>query len=227
MIKEITVAGIKLNSYTAVENLTQIGKRLYSNVFTTVEEVYMRTLLLAKEDETVKNVIEALDITVISENGIWDAVGLNSNLRRREVENRDFFFRFMRMLERNKYDVLILGQTNQENLEACEYIAGEFPRLNVVGTKALEECIGMKEKLINEINMLSPNVIISVLPSPVQEHFLAEHRQMLSTRIWYGVGNGKISGQKHSLKYVILKKLRKYKLMTYIKEHILEHEKHE
>ena len=41
MIKEIIVAGIKLNSYTALENLTKIGKRMDNNVFTTVEEVYM------------------------------------------------------------------------------------------------------------------------------------------------------------------------------------------
>ena len=39
MIKEITVAGIKLNSYTALENLTQIGRRLDNNVFTTVQEI--------------------------------------------------------------------------------------------------------------------------------------------------------------------------------------------
>ena len=92
MIKEITVAGIKLNSYTALENLMQISKNLDNNIFTTVEEVYMRTLLLAKEDEVVKDVVEGLDITVIAENGIWDAAEENSSLRRREIERREFFF---------------------------------------------------------------------------------------------------------------------------------------
>lgn len=217
MIKEITVAGIKLNSYTALENLMQIGKRLDNNVFTTVEEIYMRTLLLAKEDEAVKEVLEALDVTVIAENGIWDAVGENTSLRRREIEKREFFFQLMRILERNNYSVLVLGETIQENADTCEYIAEEFPRLDVVGTKALEECVGADEGIINDINMLAPDVIISVLPSPVQERFLAEHRAMLSTKLWYGIGNGKIAGQKHSLKYLFLKKLRKRKLMNYVK----------
>ena len=90
MIKEIIVAGIKLNSYTALENLTKIGNNLDNNVFTTVEEIYMRTLLLAKEDEVVKNEVEALDVTVIAENGVWDAAGENSSLRRREIERREF-----------------------------------------------------------------------------------------------------------------------------------------
>ena len=177
MIKEITVAGIKLNSYTALENLTQIGNNLDNRIFTTVEEIYMRTLLLAKEDEKVKDVIEALDVTVIAENGVWDAVGENTSLRRKEIERREFFFQLMRILERNKYSVFVLGETESEITQTCDYIAEEFPRLNVVGTTALEECGGADEGIINNINLLAPDVIISVLPSPKQEHFLAENKR--------------------------------------------------
>lgn len=218
MIKEITVAGIKLNSYTALENLTQIGRRLDNNVFTTVQEIDMRTLLLAKEDAVVNDVVETLDVTVIAENGIWDAAGENSNLRRREIEKREFFFQLMRILERNKYSVYVLGETQEEVSATCEYIAEEFPRLKILGSVALEESVGANEGVINDINLLAPDVIMSVLPSPAQEHFLVEHKAMLSARLWYGVGSGKIVGQKHSLKYVILKQLRKYKLMNYVKE---------
>ena len=217
MIKEIIVAGIKLNSYTALENLTEIGKRLDANVFTTVEEIYMRSLLLAKEDSLVKETIEALDVTVIAENGVWDAAGENSGLRRREIEKREFFFQLMRILQRNHYSIFVLGKTVQEVTESCEYIAEEFPRLQVVGAQALEECVGAEEGIINDINMAAPDVVISVLPSPNQEYFLAEHKAMMSTRLWYGIGSGKIAGQKHSLKYMLLKKLRKYRLMNYVK----------
>ncbi|MBQ2705964.1 MAG: WecB/TagA/CpsF family glycosyltransferase [Agathobacter sp.] len=217
MIKEIIVAGIKLNSYTALENLMHIGKNLDNRIFTTVEEIYMRTLLLAKEDEVVKKVVEEMDVTVIAENGVWDAAGENTTLRKREIEKREFFFHLMQILERNKYTVFVLGGAQQEVAQTCEYIAEEFSRLNVVGAKALEECVGADEGIINDINMLAPDVIISVLPSPMQEHFLADHKAMLSARLWYGIGSGKITGQKHSLKILLLKKLRKYKLMNYIK----------
>lgn len=217
MIKEINVAGIKLNSYTALENLTQIGNNLDNHIFTTVEEVDMRTLLLAKEDEVVKKVIEELDVTVIAENGIWDAAGVNTSLRRREVERREFFFQLMHILERNKYSVFVLGDGVQELALTCEYIAEEFPRLNVVGAIALEECVGADEGIINDINLLAPDVVISILPAPRQEHFLAENKRMLSTRLWYGIGSGRIAGQKHSLKIMLLKMLRKHLLMHYVK----------
>ena len=218
MIKEITVAGIKLNSYTALENLTRIGKNLDAHIFTTVEEIYMRTLLLAKEDETVREMVESLDATIIAENGVWDAAGENSTLRRREIEKREFFFQLMRILERNKYTVLLLGETSEEVAKTQEYLREEFSRLQIVETIAVEECVGADEGIINHINMLTPDVIVSVLPSPMQEHFLAEHRAKMSARLWYGIGSGKMTEQKHSLKYVLLKMLRKYKLMNYMKE---------
>lgn len=206
-----------MNSYTALENLTQIGNNLDNHIFTTVEEVDMRTLLLAKEDEVVKKVIEELDVTVIAENGIWDAAGVNTSLRRREVERREFFFQLMHILERNKYSVFVLGDGVQELALTCEYIAEEFPRLNVVGAIALEECVGVDEGIINDINLLAPDVVISILPAPRQEHFLAENKRMLSTRLWYGIGSGRIAGQKHSLKIMLLKMLRKHRLMHYVK----------
>lgn len=206
-----------MNSYTALENLTQIGNNLDNHIFTTVEEVDMRTLLLAKEDEVVKKVIEELDVTVIAENGIWDAAGVNTSLRRREVERREFFFQLMHILERNKYSVFVLGDGVQELALTCEYIAEEFPRLNVVGAIALEECVGADEGIINDINLLAPDVVISILPAPRQEHFLAENKRMLSTRLWYGIGSGRIAGQKHSLKIMLLKMLRKHRLMHYVK----------
>lgn len=217
MIKEITVAGIKLNSYTAMENLKQIGVNLDNNIFTTAEEIYVNTLLLAKEDEVVRETIESLDVTVISESGVWDAAGENTSLRRREIEKREFFFQLMRILERNKYSVFVLGEESKEIEQICVYIAEEFPRLKIVGAAAIEDYSGTGEGVINHINLSAPDVVVSVLPSPTQEYFLHDHRGMLSAKFWYGIGSGKFNNQKHSLKHILLKKMRKYRLMNYVK----------
>lgn len=219
MIKEITVAGIKLNSYTALENLTQIGKNIDNNVFTAIQEVYMRTVLLAKEDEIVRSALELMDITVIAEQGILDAVGETTILRKQEIERREFFFQLMKILERGGYTIYVLGDEEKEVEDALRYIKEEFPRIDIVGASVLNKEAEHSEDIINDINLIAPKVLISVLSSPYQEKFFLEHRAMLSAKIWYAMGSGKIAGQKHSLKYLILKKLRKYKLMNYIKEH--------
>ena len=43
--------------------------------------------------------------------------------------------------------------------------------------------------MINEINVLTPAVLLSVLPNPLQEHFLMENRNKLSVNLWYGLGS--------------------------------------
>lgn len=216
MIKEITVAGIKLNNYTALENLTQIDRNLENHVFTAIKEVYMSTLLEAKEDDTIKKALEMADVTVISEVGILDAVGESTIFQKHEIEKREFFFQLMKILERRGFTVYILGDEEKEIEQAVNYILEEFPRLKIIGAELLGDEV---ENAVNEINMAAPNVIISVLHTPLQEKFFVENRAMLSAKIWYGMGSGRIAGQKHSLKYILLKKIRKYKLMNYVKDY--------
>ena len=196
MIKEITVAGIKLHNYNVLENLTRITRNLEANVFTTIEEVYMKTFLLAKEDESVKEVLESIDVTVIAETDILDAVGQATMLRRAEIERREFFFQFMKILERNGYTMYILGDDSKEVENAQQYIAESFPRMKVVGTQVLDKESGAEDKIINQINMIAPDVILSVFQSPVQEYFLMKYGKMLLAKIWYGIGVQKISGER-------------------------------
>lgn len=218
MIKEITVAGIKLYNYSALENLSQIAKNLEANVFTTIEEVHMKTILLAKEDESVKETLESADVTVIAEAGVLDAVGQATILRRAEIERREFFFQLMKILERNGYTVYVLGESEKEVEESCQYIADVFPRMKVIGSNALAEIAGAEDGVVNDINMLAPDVIISVLPSPVQERFLKEYKSMFLTKIWYGIGAEKIAGQKLTFGTKLLKFMRQMMLKIYVKE---------
>jgi len=97
-----------------------------------------------------------------------------------------------------------------------EYLAEEFPRMNLKGGKVMADILPTHENIINEINLIAPDVIVSVLPSPAQEHFLADHRGMISAKIWYGFGSGKFVGKKHSLSAIMWKKIREYRLKKYI-----------
>ena len=213
MIREIIVAGIKFNNYSVREMLAQIEKNLHDNVFTSVQEVYMKTLLMAKEDAVLKEAVESIDLTVIAETGILDAANQLTLFRKREIEGNDFFLQFMKRVERNGMTLFLLGESEKEIERVCEYLSDEFPRIKMVGAKQLEDTMGAQERVINEINMLSPNVVLSVLPSPKQELFIAEHRKMLSANLWYGIGEGKVSGRSNRFNKFVMRMLRKRELL--------------
>ena len=224
MIKEIRVAGVTLGNYTTRESLMKIDKAFYEEKFTTVEEINMRSLFLAGEDEVVKNIIESVDITVITETGILDVAGEHSLHRKHEVEENEFFFQFLRRIERNSKRVLFLGETEEEIVLAKSFIKEEFPRVIICKTLALENCKGDEDAVVNEINAEAVDVIISVLSSPRQEYFLADHKDKLSARIWYGVGDGKFVKPKGRIAKNFIKRFRVKKLMQYIRRYEKEKE---
>ena len=218
MIKEITVAGIKLDNYTVKESLIMIDKAFYENRFTTVEEIGMRTIFLAQENETIKNLIEGLDITVISEVGILDVAKENTQQRKYEIEGNEFFFQLFKRIERNNKSIFLLGETLEEINKAKEFISDEFSKIRFVGEVAICET-DVEEKVINDINMQHPDVILSVLPSPIQEQFLANHKDKLLANLWYGVGDGKFAKRKHRFTAMLIKLFRVKKLSKYIKKY--------
>ena len=61
----------------------------------------------------------------------------------------------------------------------------------------MENCIGDLEAVINDMNATTPDVILSVLPSPQQEHFLMAHKDKMNANIWYGAGESSLQKKKH------------------------------
>ena len=191
MIKKIDIAGIELDNYTVRETIMQIENQMSDQGFHTIEEVNMDMLMLMETDEAVRQALTTVEHTVIAEVGILEAVGAGSYQRRHEIEHHDFFYEMMKRIERNHKTVFLIGDTEENTRKAEENLRERYPKCVINGTEALETCQGAVDAVVNEINSNSPDVILSVLPSPAQEHFLVENRDKLSAGLWYGVGDRK------------------------------------
>jgi N-acetylglucosaminyldiphosphoundecaprenol N-acetyl-beta-D-mannosaminyltransferase len=188
MTKKIDIAGIQLDNYTVRESLMEMEKSMAENVFCTVEEIMMDTLMLAEKDLKVKEALAALDHTVIAECGILDAVGLNSMQRQHEIEDHTFFHEMVKRLERNHKTVFLFGETEEMTDRFHEFLQEEFKNLTFAGLEAMENCVGNTDAIVNEINAATPDAVICILPSPLQETFLADNRDKISAKLWYGIG---------------------------------------
>lgn len=212
MIKTIDFAGIELDNYTVREMIMNVEKKMSDHGFHTIEEVNMDTLMMSESDESIRKALDIAEHTVISENGILEVVGAGSYQRRHEIEHHDFFFEMMKRIERNHQTLFIIGNTSEHVKSMAEFLTERFPKCEIIGAEALEECSDTSDAMVNEINALTPDVILSVLPSPVQEHFLVENHEKLSAGLWYGVGAWDFSKEKQGLIGRLRKKIRAYKL---------------
>ena len=182
MIKKIDIAGLQLDNYTVREMIMRVDRRISEKILTTIEEVNMDTLALAEFDEEVKQSLEACDYTVIADEGILRAVSADTLQRRHEIEDHDFFYELFKRLERNDKKIFVIAES-QKAVDEAEEVLDDSP--------------GCSENLVNEINIVSPDVIASFLPSPAQEKFLLHNREKLLMNLWYGIGNNKFMGKKH------------------------------
>ena len=189
MIKKIDIAGLQLDNYTVREMLMRVDRRISEKILTTIEEVNMDTLALAESDEEVKQALEACDYSVIADEGILRAVSADTLQRRHEIEDHDFFYEFFKRLERNDKKIFVIAESQKAVDEAEEFLLGLFDRARISGKGVLDDSPGCSENLVNEINIVSPDVIASFLPSPSQEKFLLHNREKLLMNLWYGISS--------------------------------------
>jgi len=156
-------------------------------------------LIDSETNPVLKEVMSSLDLAIIGEKEIIQAAGLESMQRIRETEENDFYFEFFKRIERNKKSVFLLGDT-QEKIDSLKAeLTEDYPKLIFAGEYAVETCVGDLEAVINDMNATTPDVIISVLPSPMQEQFLYEHRDKMNANIWYGIGGVPVHKKKHGV----------------------------
>ena len=188
MIKKIDVLGLPLDNYTVREAMRQIESYTSNNVLNTIESISMQMLMLAEEDEVVREVIQSLDMAVIGEKEILQATKSSSMQRIRETEENDFFFEFFKRIERNHKSVYLIGESEQKVEEVKAELQHEFKKIVIAGAYATENCVGALDAVINEMNATTPDIIVSVLPTPAQEHFFWEHKDKMNANVWYGMG---------------------------------------
>lgn len=150
----------------------------------------MEMLVLAGEDESLKECIEQLDLAIVSDKEILRAAGVNSVQRIRETAEHHFFEEFMKRIIRNGKTVYLFGETAQQTAQLEALLRQDYERLQIVGSFSMEACVGDFDGVVNEINIASPDVIFSVLSTPQQEYFLMENKSRMNAKIWYGLGSG-------------------------------------
>lgn len=188
MNKTIDVAGIQLDNCTVRESIMKIEKAFADDAFISVEEINMEMILQAGSDERVREALARMTYRIVGEDSILKAVNQDTMQRKYEIADDAFFYELLKRLERNHISVCLLGETEEAVTQAKTFFLQEFPRMNIMDMEILTQCTGELDNLINDINTKTPEAVISLLPSPMQEYFFLDNREKISARLWYGIG---------------------------------------
>lgn len=189
MTEKIELAGVHFDHVPLAKAMELAVGYLKTDPMSTIETATMQTIAAAGESEEVHQCLERMDLILIGDKGILDLAGVASAEEIREVENREFFYEFVKWAAKNEETFFLISQSADEVAELAEFLQELCERkLRICGQYAFETCQGDEEDVVNEINSASPQVVLSTLSAPEQELFLGRHLGMCNAKVWYGIG---------------------------------------
>ena len=221
------LAGVRIDICSLREALHRIEHYVASEGMHAVETVSMKTILTAGENDCVRQCLEDMELVIPSDKEILMELGVTSRQWLDEAREHRFAYEALRTIARGRNSIYLLTQDRSQMDMLCQYLEDSFGDNSCVcGDAVWEECEGDTERIVNEINAVAPHLLLVMLPTPVQETFLAEHRKMLNVRLWFGIGTentfaGKANRPGGVLRKVLAHRKMKRQIQSSKEEHIL------
>lgn len=183
-MRQMHVLGVELQDYTVREAMRKTEDFLREQKMNTIAYITTRGLMAAEESPELRKFLSGLDLTVAADSDILHAAGIENRNRIKEIENDEFMEEFLKKLVRGKRSVYLLTGTKEQLVALEECLKSYQHSLRVVGRFSLDELEKEEDWLINEMNSLMPEVVISNISSPQRESFFENNHMKMNARIW-------------------------------------------
>jgi len=205
--KIVWVLGIKLDNYLLEDAMDYFSEFLENDVLNTIGVVSTSLLMAASEDEELIQQIDSLDMTIIGEKEILEAAQIEHKRRHKEVENHQFFNAFFKYSSEYHKSIFLLVDRESQIEKLNTYLEGKYNGINIVGAYAVENSNEDGDTIVNEVNSISPDIIVSVIGTTFQEKFIYNNKQKLNAKVWLGLGHHERARNSIGLKPSWLSKL--------------------
>ncbi len=192
MDRKTEVCGIQLDNLSLPEAMTSIEEFFGRGRLYTVDYVYAELLKLLVQEEELKNsVIAGTDLMLIGEKAVAQVLDVPCMMTEEELDRQQLANQFLQYCEQEQKTIYWIGETEESYEQFRAYADKVYPQMQVVGAFAVGEDLTseMEEALINDINCLTPDVIVSKLPSPYQEQFISRQKMKLNAQVWLGISS--------------------------------------
>ncbi|MCI8992143.1 MAG: glycosyltransferase [Eubacterium sp.] len=215
MIKKIDILGTCVDNYSVREAISRVEQYLNNNEMKLIETITLKQLSNAAENMQQREAIEALDLSVIGDREILKAAGIHSPQRVQEVQDQHFFKEFMERVIRNEKTIYLLAAEESDQQEFREFLTRHYEKAVVKGSSLIAEDLSDADAVINDINIEAPDVLLSLLPSPLWEAFILSNRGKLNAKIWYGTGRDTIFRENAGIRKLLENLQLKIQLKSY------------
>lgn len=188
MKEAISVLGIELKYISQEDAKALIEEYLNNDILNTMCVVTKEMLLYAGENPQYRQILESMDIHVVTDKDIFTAAGVTEESLLKKADDRQIWNIFVETVGRERKTCFLLAETEEELALLKNNLMEKCPDLFIVGTYASERAGMEPELIVNEINAVLPDVVLSAMEQPGQELFIYEQRRKMGAKVWFGLG---------------------------------------
>lgn len=219
-MKVIDVLGMHITDYPLKEAIKLSLKFISGGAMNTIFYVSSQVLVDAGESQQQREWIESMDLILYGEPTVLDVLGENSRERKSEIKQDAFLHEFIKKIARGKQSVYLILDTEEKADQLAEYLKELHGSVNIIGRYIWNEEQSSADDLVNELNDVSPDVIISKLPNLVQQQLICENRHMINASVWVALLYERVAKKKNitfgsKLGWLFYKRLFKRKVNKY------------
>ncbi len=186
MENKFTVLGVDFDVATAREMFMRTVEFMQGETLGTVEAVTRDMLISGQVDEKWQERMRQMDLLVPLDQDIFEAAGIADGGVVRDAQNRTYLRMLLKYLEKQESRVFLLAEGEEEMERFQKELRRYESGLSICGQAILPPGSGREERVVNEINAALPTCVLSVLPCPWQERFIADFKALVNSKLWFG-----------------------------------------
>ena len=220
-MKVIDVLGMQITDYSLKEAIKLSLKYVSGGAMNTIFYVSSQVLLDAGDNPQQKEWIQSMDLLLYGEPTVLDVLGEKSRERKNEIKQDEFLHEFVKKIARGKQSVYLILDSEEKAVTLEKYLTELHGSVQIIGKYIWDEATSKAEDLVNELNDVSPGVIISKLPNVVQQKLICENRRMINANVWVALLYERVINKKKKvtfgpkLDWMFYKRLFKRKVNKY------------
>jgi|GEM_PF-1935705 len=183
-MREISVLGISMRDLSLREGLRECDGFMKSGSLSTICFLNTDLLMKAKDDDALRDAIQGMDMLVAGSTDILLSGGVTARSRIKEVKGNFFLRELLKRFAREKKKIFIIGNSDDELVLMREKLLQFASGITFFGSFIYGENEVSGDAIINAVNSVLPDVIISLVESPAQELLMEHSRMMVNSRVW-------------------------------------------
>lgn len=195
-MKTLEIFGVKIHNTTLEESTEQVEEYLKREELKVVYTPNTEIVMIAKDDESLKSLINEADLIIPDGIGLIYASRIKKNPLQERVTGFDLSMNLLKIANENSYSIYLLGGKDGVAKTAAANIKKDYPNIRIAGYqhgyfKGIHVgCENHEDeaRVIEHINSSNPDIIFVGLGFPKQEIWIDSNKNKIKGKVI--IGNG-------------------------------------